>query len=173
MKKSDFNYVYYRYVDLAHYVANSVVHDYHLAQDVCQEVFIKLYLNIHGLDEERVKGWIIVAAENTAIDFVRKRDRLREEPCDDRGNLYRGKVPDLDEIHRNAEIKEFGHRLFCALHEKNPEWYDIVMGLDVAELPPKEVARRLGISIVNLRVKHHRAREWLRNDFGIGFNELL
>ena len=173
MKKSDFNYVYYRYVDLAHYVANSVVHDYHLAQDVCQEVFIKLYLNIHGLDEERVKGWIIVAAENTAIDFVRKRDRLREEPCDDRGNLYRGKGPDLDEIHRNAEIKEFGHRLFCALHEKNPEWYDIVMGLDVAELPPKEVARRLGISIVNLRVKHHRAREWLRNNFGIGFNELL
>ena len=104
---------------------------------------------------------------------MRKRDRLREEPCDDRGNLYRGKVPDLDEIHRNAEIKEFGHRLFCALHEKNPEWYDIVMGLDVAELPPKEVARRLGISIVNLRVKHHRAREWLRNNFGIGFNELL
>lgn len=56
MNKSDFNYVYYRYVDLAHYVANSVVHDYHLAQDVCQEIFIKLYLNINGLDEERVKG---------------------------------------------------------------------------------------------------------------------
>ena len=70
MNKSDFNYVYYRYVDLAHYVANSVVHDYHLAQDVCQEIFIKLYLNINGLDEERVKGWILVTAENTAIDFL-------------------------------------------------------------------------------------------------------
>ena len=173
MNKSDSNYVYYRYVDLAHYVANSVVHDYHLAQDVCQEIFIKLYLNINGLDEERVKGWILVTAENTAIDFLRKRDRLRECPGDDGGNLYKGKVPDLDEMQRSIEVKEFGHRLFCALHEKNPDWYEIVMGLDVAELPAKEVARRLGISIANLRVKHHRAREWLKNNFGIGYQELL
>ena len=56
MKISDFDRVYQKYVDLVHYAAYSMVRDYHLAQDVCQEVFIKMYRAIDGLDEKSIKG---------------------------------------------------------------------------------------------------------------------
>ena len=78
MKISDFDRVYQKYVDLVHYAAYSMVRDYHLAQDVCQEVFIKMYRAIDGLDEKSIKGWLLVVSRLTAIDALRKRTRRRE-----------------------------------------------------------------------------------------------
>ena len=78
MKISDFDRVYQKYVDLVHYAAYSMVRDYHLAQDVCQEVFIKMYRAIDGLDEKSIKGWLLVVSRLTAIDNLRKRTRRRE-----------------------------------------------------------------------------------------------
>ena len=37
---------------------------------------VKLYLNIDALDEDRVEGWVRVAAKNLGIDYQRKTQRL-------------------------------------------------------------------------------------------------
>ena len=48
MKNSDFDSLYGEYVDLVHYTAYSMAKDYHLAQDICQEVFEKVFRAIRA-----------------------------------------------------------------------------------------------------------------------------
>ena len=55
MNLSDFNCVYEQYVDLVYYTAYDVIHDYHLAQDVCQEVFEKMFFHVNELEMDRIK----------------------------------------------------------------------------------------------------------------------
>ena len=173
MKISDFDRVYQKYVDLVHYAAYSMVRDYHLAQDVCQEVFIKMYRAIDGLDEKSIKGWLLVVSRLTAIDNLRKRTRRREANPDpeEKDTYHEPYTP--DRILDDFLLREFAGNHFLALYEKNKEWYEIVMRLDVEGAPTAEVAQELGLSINHLRVKHHRARAWLREHFGKELRELL
>lgn len=56
----------------AYSAAMQVVHNEADADDIAQETMVKLYLNIDALDEDRVEGWVRVAAKNLGIDYQRK-----------------------------------------------------------------------------------------------------
>ena len=62
--------------------AYALVRDSGLAEDVTQEVFLKLYQHIGSLrDEEHVRPWLLRVASNTALNTIRSRGRAgaREE----------------------------------------------------------------------------------------------
>ena len=60
----------------AYSAAMQVVHNEADADDIAQETMVKLYLNIDALDEDRVEGWVRVAAKNLGIDYQRKTQRF-------------------------------------------------------------------------------------------------
>ena len=62
--------------------AYALVRDAGLAEDVTQEVFLKLYQHMGSLkDEEHVRPWLLRVASNTALNAIRSRGRTgaREE----------------------------------------------------------------------------------------------
>src|ERR1043165_1101812 len=62
--------------------AYSLVRDTGLAEDVTQEVFLKLYQHLGSLkNEEHVRPWLLRVASNTALNTIRSRGRAgaREE----------------------------------------------------------------------------------------------
>jgi RNA polymerase sigma-70 factor, ECF subfamily len=62
--------------------AYALVRDSGLAEDVTQEVFLKLYQHIGSLrDEGHVRPWLLRVASNTALNTIRSRGRAgaREE----------------------------------------------------------------------------------------------
>jgi len=62
--------------------AYSLVRDSGLAEDVTQEVFLKLYQHLGSLqNEEHVRPWLLRVATNTALNTIRSRSRAgtREE----------------------------------------------------------------------------------------------
>ena len=62
--------------------AYALVRDSGLAEDVTQEVFLKLYQHIGSLrNEEHVRPWLLRVASNTALNAIRSRGRAgaREE----------------------------------------------------------------------------------------------
>src|SRR5215208_6341307 len=62
--------------------AYAVVRDAGLAEDVTQEVFLKLYQHLPSLrDGEHVRPWLLRVAANTALNTIRSRSRTgaREE----------------------------------------------------------------------------------------------
>ena len=52
--------------------------DYHVAQEITQEVFMKLYEHFDTYDEDYLLQWLIVAAKNEANNYLKK--SVRETP---------------------------------------------------------------------------------------------
>jgi len=82
MDKNNFSEIYKKYVMTAYSAAMQVVHNEADADDIAQETMVKLYLNIDALDEDRVEGWVRVAAKNLGTineqiqNIAQKKDTL-------------------------------------------------------------------------------------------------
>lgn len=60
------------------YVANRILKDEYLSEDVVHQAFLRIIDNLSKIDKfdcHKTKGFIVVIVENIAIDFYRKRKR--------------------------------------------------------------------------------------------------
>lgn len=168
MKSPQFNKIYDQYYLLVMKVAYNVLQDYHYAQDICQEVFIVLYKKRDNIDEALAKPWLLVNTKRKAIDFQRKKFYGREV-CEESHDLQKKaeKTPEDRVLHQ-----EFKSRLFLELKTRDEAWFEIIMRVVIEEQEPAQVARDMNISIANLRIKMHRARAWIRDNFENDYKEL-
>ncbi len=67
--------LYDRYSKLVFAVANHVVADAGVAEDISQEVFLQLWQKVHSFDPARgsLGAWLTVVTRHRAIDVTRKR----------------------------------------------------------------------------------------------------
>lgn len=161
MKKESFDQLYEDYHKLVLHLAYDILQDYGLAQDVCQEVYIKLHKKIEGLDEKLIKGWILRNTYRTAIDFWRKSYRKNEIPVI-KEKIERTLVEEcLVEAENESSRKEFRDFLLDRLRDHNPMWYDLMMRVVVENEPVRDVAKDYGMTEMGLRMRLSRARRWL------------
>lgn len=75
-------HVYDRFRKPVFILALSIVKDYCLAEDIMQEVFLKLIIN-HAKYKNitKIKTWILTVTRNLSIDYLRK---LKHEEVDDK-----------------------------------------------------------------------------------------
>ncbi|MHB8612731.1 MAG: sigma-70 family RNA polymerase sigma factor [Candidatus Dormibacteraceae bacterium] len=75
--------LYERYGALAHTTAMRVVHDQGSAEDIVQDVFLKLWRNAASFAASRgsLRTWLITAVRNRAIDRLRGRGAHEREEC--------------------------------------------------------------------------------------------
>lgn len=52
-----------------------IVQDSHIAADITQDVFIKVYVSINSYKHQGFKTWISRIATNQSIDYIRKKSR--------------------------------------------------------------------------------------------------
>lgn len=70
------------------FFANSIVNDFGLAEEVVQEVFIKLIVKKPKYSRKSTfKTWLYAICRNTAVDFIRKSVRKSEYYTDELSNL--------------------------------------------------------------------------------------
>lgn len=89
--------------------AYALVRDAGLAEDVTQEVFIKLYEHIGSLrDESHVRPWLLRVASNTALNTIRSRGRagVREEEFAAAATVGAEPVGIEADYERRTEIEE-------------------------------------------------------------------
>lgn len=166
MKESDFKKIYNTYNNLVMKIAISVVRDYVLAQDICQDVFVRYCEKGMDLDEEFLKPWFIVNTKRKAIDYLRK-SYQKHEMVDmfDPDRAERMECSGADDLIENMIKKEITCRFLRDLSAHNEDWYRIVIGVMIENRPEKEVARELHMTAVNLRAKLHRAKKWIRDNY--------
>ena len=125
------------------------------ADDLLQETFIKVYLNIDRYDSAYTFGqWVYTIARNTFIDFTR---RSRSDlPIDERFASPATTAPTPEESIINSQQRtQIEHYL-----EELPEQYNTLFKLRfLDEYSYDEIAEKLHLPMGTVKTQIHRARE--------------
>lgn len=126
------------------------VKDQVLADDIVQDVFLKVYTRIGQLrDSGKLVSWIYQIARNTIADHFRQ--RRKPEP------------DDIDWEEQTNRLNECVSICLRKLVHTLPEKYQEAFTLsDMDGISQTEIARRLGISYSGAKSRVQRARQLLR-----------
>ena len=125
--------------------------DFDEAQDLTQEIFIKLFRNLDRFDQVRpFEPWFWKLAANTAINYRRKRVPT---PTDRPG----------DSEAASPERREHDPALVDALAELDPSYRMPLLLHYYADLSLEQVAASLNLSVPAIKSRLHRARALLRH----------
>ena len=147
------HFLYIRYVDDVLRYVRSVVRDHHEAEDITQNVFVKL-VSVIGKYEPRdvpFAAWIMRVARNAALDHLRAR---RAVPCDE----VRAPNGDHAQIghERSRDLRE-------ALEQLPEDQREVLILRHIVGLAPIEIADVLGKTESSVHGLHHRGRQTLQS----------
>jgi RNA polymerase sigma-70 factor, ECF subfamily len=151
--------------------SEQIWHDYHaslfsfirqrvgdraLAEDLLQEVFLKIHARLHTLnDAERLSSWIYQIARHTIIDHYRVAKPVEPLP----GEL----VQPLDQ--NEQEWQELGRCVQPMIALLPAQYREAVQLFEIEGLSLKEVAARQGVSLTAAKSRVQRGREKLKEIF--------
>ncbi len=173
---SGFEALYNRYVKQIYWFAYRMLNNKERAEDVTQEVFIRLYRKAgHYKPVGKFSSWLYRLARNTVLNYIRDHQSAHSE-------ISLSENPDNAEVSRSIEnvLKDNSQdpSRVAATHEqqelveiglsqlKSEERQMIVLCV-INGLPRKQVAEILGISENNVKIQLHRARLRLAKIIGI------
>lgn len=126
--------------------------DSEMADDLLQEVFIKVWENLSKFrGESQVSTWIYRITVNTCLLSLKKAKRENTVGLDDKN----GKI--VDEVQDKENQIQLLHKCIGELNETDR----LIITLLLEEVPYSEIAEVTSISEGNLRVKIHRIKQQL------------
>ncbi len=129
------------------------------AEDVVQEVFIKLWHQRERADGiGNLEAWLTTLTRNQAIDKLRSKHR-RTEPIEDRYDMKDHNVSP----HRQAELNQTVALVKKWMEDLPPKQRQIMHLRDIEGLAYKEIAEQLGLSLDQVKVNLFRARQAIRH----------
>lgn len=155
-----------RYARRIYHFVFGLLKDAHLAQDVTQEVFEKVFLKSHLYRTgTNFRAWLFEVARNQALSALRTRRRSPRpisslNTDDDQGNDALDLLPE-ERVNRDLEEREF-MTAFQGAVEHLPERYQTVFDLCVRQgLSYDDAAHRLEIPTGTVAIRIMRARRRL------------
>lgn len=150
-----------KYADMVYRVAVGATGSREDAEDVFQEVFLRLVRYRHRISsEEHLKAWLLRVTVNCAKKQLGSAWRRKVEYFDGES----GEEPVDMGAQREYEQVENGDSPLAAAIEQLPEGYRLVIDLFYyEELSVKQIGKLLGEKESTVKSKLHRARETLRH----------
>lgn len=136
------------------------------AEDVLQDIFIRIHRGIDNLEhEDRVQSWVFGIARRALVDYYRKRGRSREETAgaafEDEAETA-GEMLDLNEFEGSHDVHEEVMSWLIPMIDELPVKYAQPLRMaDVEGKPQQEVADFLGLSLSGAKSRVQRARQKL------------
>ena len=130
------------------------------AEDLCSDVFVKIYSKIDTFDESKasLSTWIYAMTSNTVIDFYRTNHIHSEIPED----LAEDKSLIEDEVLNSESLEE----LAKALRALPQEQMDIIVLRYYKGLTLQEVAEKMNLSYGVTKLRHREALGRLKDLLG-------
>ena len=130
-----FEYLFNRYRDAIHRLFVQRLGGANDADDLLQETFIKVYINLHRYNAEYTFGqWAYTIARNTFIDFVRRPEES------------------FINLQQRTQIEHYLERL-------TPRYRQLVRMRFFEEYSYEEIAAKLALPLGTVKTQIHRARE--------------
>lgn len=172
----DFEKVYEENVSVVYRTALYYSKKEDVAEEITQEVFLKLYISKENVNVEAISAWLITTARNMVWNY--KRDVWHEVPGGDffeEGSTTLLSDSAEDEfmmILRDRRYHRFVEDIFSELYGMNERWYYAITITYLLEKPQKEVAEELGISLEILHSMLYRAKQWIRKKYREEYDRL-
>ena len=156
-----------KYQKSVHALAWRKVGDFHIAEDITQETFLKAYQKLSTLKEpQRFSGWLYVIAANRCKAWFRKK-RLLTQSLEDASSAelekstYSGYVIAENE-RTTAEIRrEVVKKLLTKLQESERT---VITLYYLGEMTYEEISEFLGVSVGAIKTRVYRARQRLKKE---------
>lgn len=134
------------------------------AEDVTQEVLLRLWRHERRLDEERLGAWLLRVTRNACYDLLRRRRAAgamaAAESLD--GEEAREVPTAGPDPESRMRMSDFRRCLLEALGDLGEPYKSVVILREVQGLSHREIGEILGIPEVTVRVHLHRGRKRLR-----------
>jgi RNA polymerase sigma-70 factor (ECF subfamily) len=144
--------------------ARYLLSDREEAEDVTQDVLLRLWRNLDSVAPERLGGWLLRVTRNACYDRIRHRKIRRHPSVDDASNTapeaMTSRAPDPEIL---AGASQLGARLVAAINDLREPQRSAVILREIQGLSYREIADALEISEATLRVTLHRGRRTLRS----------
>lgn len=154
IKQNNIELIWKEYHDhLLSFILKSVS-DRATAEDILQNIFIKIIFNIKSLkDNTKMKSWIFQITRNTIIDHFRESKASRNIP------LFLQE--ENDDINSNI-TEEVGDWLSPFIRSLPEIYQEALILSEIKGIPQKEMANQLGISYVSAKSRIQRGRKMLK-----------
>ncbi len=121
------------------------------AEDITQEVFIKVWRNLKKFKhEKKFSTWIFTIAKNASIDFLRKKKTatiaLNENLAIEKSNF----INDIDN-------KNFIRKIHNVLQQLSPNYQAIILLKSESNLTFREIAENLNEPLNTIKSRYRRA----------------
>ncbi|MEQ8763584.1 MAG: sigma-70 family RNA polymerase sigma factor [Planctomycetota bacterium] len=156
------------YQDRIFRVILNLVRDDHLAEDLTQDVFVKVYQKLGTFNfQSSFFTWLYRIAINTAMDGIKRNRRRRALSLDEKEGISQGlrsaeEAPDSG-LHEN-EMKAAVHR---ALDSLSPKYRTVMVLREFENLTYEEIARVMSCSVGTVESRLFRARAKFREKMRI------
>lgn len=160
------------YKDKLHRLAYRMLHNRHDSEDVVQETFMRVYMNLNHYDEnQKFSTWIFRIGKNLCIDLLRKKKvdhSLDAGMGDEQDRAFYEKLPSDDASPESRlllnEMQEQMRRIIEKLSDK---YKAIVTLYYLHELSLQEISDTLGMPVTTVKSRLHRGREQIRKKWGM------
>ena len=132
------------------------------AEDVVQEVYMRLWQNRTTIDASRMNGWLVSVTRNVCRDQLRRRKVRSQVDIDtDVVDSAAGAEPATD---ADAATSVFRDVLDAALHKLPDPQKSIVVLREIQGMSYREIGEALDLPMTSVKVYLHRGRRTLRNE---------
>ena len=174
-QKSQTKLINHFWVDIFSFVMKKV-QDENVADEITVSVFSKVLAKLDLYDPNfQFKTWILTIAQNTVIDYWRKKNRENEDSTDNFDDFKNQFARSPEEL----LISEEDHKQILNIIESLDFNYQEIIRLRFFEEKSiKEIAEELGLTIANTKVRIMRAKKVLsellkNNEFEDWWNQFL
>ena len=132
------------------------VNDRQDAEDILQDVFLKIHLNIHSLrDDERLLSWLYQITRNTIIDHYRTQ-RPTDSPLNEESIPVWSPEP--------LAVNEIANGLKDFITELPEKYQQALMMTEFNNMSQKELANHLSLSVSGAKSRVQRGRALLKQN---------
>lgn len=147
----------------------------HVAQEITQDVFMKLYNHFEMYEKDYLDAWLVELAKNEALNYIK---RAKREILDENITLtmdlhgsYQNTEDEVMEILADEERREYRYRILEELYKVNERWYQAITLVYCLGKKQQDVADEMGISLEVLHSVLYRAKKWIKKEYGAERNK--
>ena len=157
-EQQKFELIYRQYCNLMHYSAFQILRDNGLAEDAVSEAFIRIYKNLHKVDDvvpsNRTAAFAVTITRNVALSMIKKEKKKETVPLEE----YYADDTVLEETVASRMTQQ---QILTAVDQLSEELRQVFLLYYAYDMTHAEISSALNISANTAAVRLHRARKKL------------